>query len=94
MAVSRRVCGALAAAFPGQYIIDEPFPLLLTNDCLADHSALFEHVVRRLENPLEVGRIALGERKLLTQAIEADSPGEHVASSGHFDEAIQTSSHG
>src|SRR4051812_20621333 len=83
---------ALTAALPRQDVVDEPFPLLLTNDRLANHSALLQHVVRGLKDALQVRRIALCERKLFAQTIESDSPRKHVASPRNFDEPIQASS--
>jgi hypothetical protein len=40
--------------FRAQHVVDEPLSLLLTNNRLTNHSGRLEHVVRRLENPLQV----------------------------------------
>ena len=38
----------------GEHVVDEPFPLLLTNDRLPDHSALLQHVMRGLQGRMQL----------------------------------------
>ena len=61
---------SLTSALPPQHVVDEPLPLLLTNDRFANHSGRFEHLVRRLEDALQVGRISLRQGQLLAQAVK------------------------
>lgn len=79
---------------PSQYIIDEPIPLLLTNDGLADHSGLLQQLVGGLKHTLEMRRIPLVERKLLAKPVERHPPGEHVSGPGQLDEAVKPPGHG
>ena len=39
---------------PGEDVVHEPLSVLLTNDRIADHSGILEHVVRGLEHALEM----------------------------------------
>jgi len=47
-----RGVGRLDWLATGQDVVDEPFPMLLTNNRFADHSGFLEHIVRGLEHPL------------------------------------------
>jgi len=48
-----------------EHVVDEPISLLLTNDCLTDHSGSSQHLMGRLKDPLEMRRISLCQRQLL-----------------------------
>ena len=73
----------------GKHIIDEPLSLLLTNHGFADHSALLEHIMRRLQNALQMRRISLCERELLANPVQRDPPGQCPTGSRDFDQAIE-----
>ena len=38
----------------GEHVVDEPLPVLLTNDRFADHSGLLQHVMRGLKHTLQM----------------------------------------
>jgi len=78
----------------GDDVIDEPFPVLLTNDRFTDHSGILQHVVRGLEHALEMGGVALRQGQLIAKAIERDPPSNSVADAGRLDQAVEASGDG
>ena len=50
-----------------------------------------QHFVGRLQHALEVGRIALGQRELNRQFLEANAPGEASFGAGDLEQAIEPS---
>src|SRR6478672_8462092 len=94
MAVRWLLVDTLPAALPCQYIVYEPLPLLLTNHRLANHPTLLQHVVRRLQNPLEVRGIALCEGQLLPKSIQPNPPCKHVSRPRDFDQPVESAANG
>ena len=80
--------------FLAQHVVNEPLSLLLTNNCLANHSGGLEHVMGRLKNSLQVRRIALAERQLLTQLVERDTPSEDSPGPGDLDQTVEAACDG
>ena len=75
----------------GEDVIDEPFPVLLTNDRFTDHSGILKHVVRGLKDALKVGGVALRQRELIAKPVERDPPSDGVADAGCLDQAVEAS---
>ena len=66
--------GGLQLATAGQHVVDEPFSLLLTNCGVANHAGILQQVMGGLKHTLQMGWIALCERRLLSQSIERNAP--------------------
>jgi hypothetical protein len=49
-----------------------------------------EHLVRRLEHSLQVGRVSLGQRKLFSKQRKRDSPGNHSFFSRDFEQSVKS----
>ena len=77
-----------------EHVIDEPLALMLPNGCIPKHALRHEHVVGRLEYPLQMRRVALGERKLFGELVQCDAPGQATIGAGDLDQTIQTSGDG
>ena len=67
---------------------------MLPDGGISKHTLRHEHLMRRLEDPLEVRRVALGEGKLLSELIQADTPGEATVGPGNFEEPVQATRDG
>jgi hypothetical protein len=77
-----------------EHVIDEPITLMLPDGSVAKHALRHEHVVGRLEHPLEVGRIALSQGELFGELVQRDTPGEPSVGSSDLDQPIQAPSDG
>ncbi|HSY82751.1 MAG TPA: hypothetical protein VK807_13360 [Gemmatimonadaceae bacterium] len=67
-----------------QHVIDEPIPLMLPNHGITYDSRPDQQVVRRLQNPVEVGGVPLTQRKLSSEGVERNSPCDPAVGSGHL----------
>src|SRR3954468_1686916 len=76
-----------------EHIVYVPLALLLTNGRVAQDPMLDEHVVRWLQDALEVGRVSLRQGKLFGELVEADAPGEPAVGASHLEQAIEPAGH-
>ena len=62
---------------------------MLPNGGISKHTLRHEHLVGRLKDALEVRRVPLGERELLSELIQADAPGEPAIGASDLEQAVQ-----
>ena len=86
--------GAGSGGARAEHVIDEPVALMLPNGRVAKHTLRHEHVVGRLEHPLEVRRVALGKRELLGELVQRDAPGEPPVGTRDLEQPVEASRDG
>ena len=72
-------------------VLDEPAPPFPTHVSRGEYPAVDEHLVCRLEDPLQVGRIALREGELLGELFERKAPAGLASGSRHRQETAESS---
>src|SRR5262245_25788691 len=81
--------GEPAVASRGEHVVDEPLAVDLPNRGVADHALADQHLVGRLEDALEVGRVFLGEGDLEGELFEGDAPGDGALGAGDLEQSVQ-----
>ena len=71
-----------------EHVIDEPVALVLPDGSVTKHTLRHEHVMGRLEYPLEMGRVPLGEWQLLGELVQRHTPGEPAVRPSDLDQSI------
>jgi len=74
-----------------QHVINEPLSTLLAEGNIASEPRRDQHLMRGLKHTLQVRRIPLSKRQLLSELIERDSPCYGSILARHLQETIQTS---
>ena len=86
-----RVTSAGRSAGPNrEHVVDEPLLAYLVHLGIAHDACRLQHLVRRLEDALQVRWITLHERDLFCQRFEFNSPGDRVVGAGDLEEAIES----
>src|SRR5581483_10546211 len=78
----------------GQDVIYEPLAPVLPDCGIAQQPGGDEHLVRRLQHPLQVRRIPLRQGKLLSELSECYPPGEISFLPGDLEEPVEAPRHG
>ena len=68
-----------------QYIVNEPFAPMLLKGNIAGQAFRKQHLMRRLQNALQVRWITLSERQLFGELIKSNSPRHGSVFSRHLE---------
>lgn len=73
----------------GEYVIHQPFTVYLAQVGASHEAGAKEHLVSRLEDALQMRWISLGERKLLCELLECNTPRDGSRFAGDLEKPIQ-----
>ena len=68
-----------------EHVVDQPLPVDLAERCAANESGSNKHLMCRLQHALEMRRVSLRQRKLLSKLVERNAPSNGTKLAGYLE---------